>query len=195
MAAGFQVLGQAGGPFGPADGGVAGGFLIGAGLVGQQHQQVPVKQTEQGPPDHVRPDGQGLSLLQPLDVQGEDLHLSISRRRQPLADEAGEVGPPAGVPRRGHEQADPVQIIGATVQGVQILAQGEDEGVAHVVVGPAEAQILNPPAVFQNDGVVFRGVKGVLEEGEVIVQHGGDEEDSLAGDGGIGDLNHGWPPF
>ena len=193
--AGFQVLGQPLGPGRPAGIGAPLLPLIGPGLVSEQHEKVPIIQGKQGPPDHIRPDGEGLLPLQPLHVQGEDRHLGIPRRRKSLADETGEVGPPAGVPRRGHQQGGVVQVIFPRGQGLEILPQAEGEGVAHVVVAIPQALVRDPLGIIQDHRPVLLRVKGVLQQGEVVVHHGGDEQDGLSRLSGFLDLVHRRPPF
>ena len=190
-----QFPGQLVGPPVPAGVGRPGHGLIGPGLQGKQQEKVPVKQAKQRPPDHLRPKGQGMVPFQPLDVPSEDLHLGIPRRGQGLADQAGKVGPPAGIPRRGHQQAHLVQVIGPAAQGLEILTQAENKGIAQVIVGIAQAQVRKPPALGQDHRVIGLGVKGILEQREMGVQHGGDQQNPLSGGRGGGNGSHGVPPL
>ena len=133
--------------------------------------------------------------FQPLDVQGEDLHLGIPRLDQGLADEAGKVGPPAGVPHRGHQQGGVLQVVGPAAQGQEVLPQTQVEGVAHVVVGIPQPQLRRPLALVQDHREIVPAVEGVLEQGEVVVQHGGDQEGGLPLLSVCLDLVHKRPPF
>ena len=125
--------------------------------------------------------GRAWSFSSPLTFrEGEDLHLGVPRLDQGLADEAGKVGPPAGVPRRGHQQGGVLQVVGPAAQGQEVLPQAQVEGVAHVVVGIPQPQLRRPLALVQDHREIVPAVEGVLEQGEVVVQHGGDQEGPLA---------------
>ncbi len=90
---------------------------------------------------------------------------------------AAEIGGAAAAAGLGHHQRDVVEVVFAALEGGNHLADGEQRGVADVVVDvfqPFVHDLL--PVVGQKLYVVAVGAEGVLQNAEMDFRHVGEEE-------------------
>ena len=118
--------------------GLAGVGLIGADLVAQQEQQVPVGHRHQSPDAHGGGQGEPAVPGQGGKAQGDDGDLQ-PQLVQGLAQHHAVVGGPAAPAGLELDKGHVGGVMGAAGDGVELLAQGADGGVAHVVVDVFQA--------------------------------------------------------
>ncbi len=112
----------------------AGNRLIGLGLIVQEHQRVPVDQRGGKPDDHRDGNPEAGILFHAGEIQGDHRHLLQPGLFQRLPEQEDVIGRPASAAGLGDHQRHPVQIIPPALEGVDHLANGEDGGIAGVVV-------------------------------------------------------------
>ena len=165
--------------------------LRGADLVAHQQEGVPPEGRRQSTAGHGQGKGQGGGALHAPDVEGQQGHLGEALPVQHRPQQPDQAGAPAAVAGLGDQHAGAGRVIFPGAQGVEHLSGDEDEGVAQVVVGAAQAQVLHlRPVSLQHHRGPRRGLKRPLEQRPVGVQQGGNQQ--RFGGHGSTFFNHRW---
>ena len=151
--------------------------LVGAGLVAQQHQHVAVDQRGQRAAQQPQRDLEAGVLLHAREVDGDDGDLPHARFFERLAQQEDVVGGAAAAARLRHQQRDVVQVVLARLERRDHLPDGEQRGVADVVVDVFEPLVDDGlVGVGQQLHVVAAGAEHLLQDVEMDVRHVGAEQ-------------------
>ncbi|MPM99254.1 hypothetical protein SDC9_146445 [bioreactor metagenome] len=171
-----KTLAQIGSPFRHQRISFALVHLVGAHLVGQGHQQVPVHKSRVGLQQHEEGEFEAWILFHALQVEADDRDLRHLALLQRLAQQKQVVACPASATGLGDHQRNLVDIIAPMLDGIDELAYHQLCGIADIVVYISQPLTDDVRSlVFQQDHMVPMVCKHFLGNVEVHRAHVGDE--------------------
>ena len=166
--------------------------FVGPGLVAQDGQRVSPYGGGQGAADGPRGDGQPGVPVDAPHIQAQQGHLRVSGLVQNLPGEADAAGAPALVPGLAHKHAALGGVVLPGVQGGEHLSRHQKDGVAQLVVKVPQAQAGQSLFLRQQHRLPAVGGESVLQQGEPVVQQGGDQQRTGSGHGGASFRKRAW---
>ena len=172
-----QILPQSFHPPAPQGLRRAGDRFIGPGLVPQQGQGVPPHGGGQAAADHGGGDGQPGAPVDVPDVEAQGLYLAVAQIVQHPPQQTDAAGAPALVPRLAQQHTASGRVIPPGPKGGEHLPRHQEHRVAQLVVEVFQPQLRQMGVVLRQQHRLppLRG-KGVSQQGEPVVQQGGDQQ-------------------